>query len=147
MRESARGLATIEEHGGDLSAPPSGGYYVVEASDDAAQEELSEELLSRTFLLEGAKLPGMFRFVETHQMLGGFSTEEWFQLEGLETVRLPVLRIEVADALGFERCQNFATEHYAQYYPGLGLPELLVRYISEYHRWRASATERLTPKE
>lgn len=72
-------------------------------------------------------------------MPGGYSTSEWFELRDLDTVRYPTLRIEVADALRFERLDRFATLHYAQYNPGLPLAALLVRYLGAFHSWRNSS--------
>ncbi len=133
MREIAGESARIQEYESELGAAPERGYLVVEAPFEAAVDHLSAHQLRRTFLLDGAKGPALYRCLEAHSMPGGFQTEEWFKVRDLDTVRYPILRIEVAEGLGFERLLRHETEHYAQYNPGIGLAALLVRYLSAYH--------------
>jgi len=138
MRKEAGREAQIYEHSSDLRAAPAHGYLVMEQPFDSAEASLSRDQLRRTFLLDGANGPALYRSLEDYDMPGGFQSEEWFKVRNLHSVRYPVLRIEVADPLGYERLHRYETAHFAQYNPGVGLPALLVRYLVAFDRWRDS---------
>jgi hypothetical protein len=127
----------VAELSEDLTAPPGAGYLVIERNFDTVAQYLSANDLTRTFLLDGAKEPALVRHLEEHQMPGGFHSSEWFKIRALDSVRYPTLRVEVAEVLGFERIDRFASEHYASYDTGMKWPELLVRYLCA-HRWWAT---------
>jgi hypothetical protein len=135
MREVPGVQVEVTELSADLNPLPDTGYLVIERHFDTVAQYLSTKDLARTFLVDGANEPALLRHLEEHQMPGGFHSYEWFKIRSLDSARYPTLRIKVAEALGFERLDRFATDHYASYDTGLSWPELLVRYLCAHRRW------------